>query len=1188
MYLKALEIQGFKSFAQKTRLTFDRPVTAIVGPNGSGKSNISDALRWVMGEQSTRALRGGKMEDVIFSGTQSRSPLGFAEVSLILDNSAHTFLLESDEVMVTRRYYRSGESEYYINRQLVRLRDVNELFMDTGLGRDGYSMIGQGRIDEILSIKSSDRRSIFEEAAGISRFRYRKEESERKLERAEENLLRINDKISELELQVEPLREQAEKAKRYLILRDELRGLEVTVWLQNLERIALRARELEEAAKNAAANLDTAKEELKKLYSEDEAYGEAMRQKDLESESVRGGISEAESAVASLESDIAVLETNLKNNAANITRIEGEIAAEEGRDTGIRGQLEQRRARVEEIDEARKASAEAADGIRGEMEQLAMAAGEAAGRLEDAARRREENADEIAAAREKLSSLCASSQELEDRTSALLTETASVEEQLKGYESQAEENEKALEKAGETASGLKNTLAGYQMRLTSRTRKASEAADRRLKLTMDLEALRSRQALLTEMEKEYQGYSRAVKLVMQDAQRGILRNIHGPVANLIRAEDAYALAVETALGGASQDIVVSTEEDGKAAIAMLKRRDGGRATFQPMSVVKGAYLQERGLEQEPGFEGLAIDLVTFEEKYRGVVSHFLGRTAVAHSLDDAIRIARRYGHRFRIVTLDGQVMNAGGSMTGGSASKSAGILSRANELERIAGQRKLVEEDLEQAKRAEEDTKRELEEARYSAEVCAGELREAENTLLRLQTEKQHFDLVREAARERIDALRQEKAQMEQRAGSAQTEILRIREEIAALEAKTQSLREEETRCAEGCEAYRARREEMAAKLAENRALQASLEAEREATLHAVEELDALRRELSGGRQEQLRLMEALHRENESIRSRIAGKESEAAALREKTGEKRERLRKITEERMSLEGERNRRFAEIQTKNDAILDMERECGRLEQQKVSGEMEEKQIIDRLWDNYELSRTAAMEVRVEIESMNAATHRIAELRRAISRLGTPNIGAIEEFDRVNTRYTFLSEQRNDAEKARTELLEIIGDITGQMEEIFRREFARIAEAFTGTFTELFGGGRAELSLDDPEHILDCGIEIHAQPPGKALKVISLLSGGEKAFVAIALYFAILKVRPTPFVVMDEIESALDETNVSKFAQYTRNFTDHTQFLIITHRRGTMEEADELYGVTMQEQGVSKVLSVDLDEAEKEFSK
>ncbi len=1188
MYLKALEIQGFKSFAQKTRLTFDRPMTAIVGPNGSGKSNISDALRWVMGEQSTRALRGGRMEDVIFSGTQSRSPLGFAEVSLILDNSAHTFAVEGDEVMVTRRYYRSGESEYFINRQMVRLRDVNELFMDTGLGRDGYSMIGQGRIDEILSIKSTDRRSIFEEAAGISRFRYRKEESERKLERAEENLLRINDKIAELELQVEPLREQAEKAKKYLILRDELRGLEVTVWLSSLEKIAQRAQELEEAVKNASAQLDGAKQELDELYASGETITEAMRAKDVESESVRGEISSLESSAAALESDIAVLETNLRNNAANITRIEGEIAAEEGRDSGIRGQLDQRRARVEEIDAQRKEAEEAADGIRGEMDQLALQAGEAAGLLEAAARRREENADEIASAREKLSSLAASAQELEDRTAALLGETASAEEQLREYERGAEENAKALADAGEKAGGLKNTLAGYEMRLSARTRKASEAADRRVKLTMDLEALRSRQALLTEMEKEYQGYSKAVKLVMQDAQRGILRNIHGPVANLLRTGDTYALAVETALGGASQDIVVSTEEDGKAAIAMLKRRDGGRATFQPMSVVKGARLQEKGLEQEPGFEGLAIDLVTFDEKYREIVSHFLGRTAVCRTLDDAIRIARRYGHRFRIVTLDGQVMNAGGSMTGGSASKNAGILSRANELERIAGQRKLVEEDLEKAVRSEDETKRELEEARYSVEVCSGELREAENDLLRLQTEKQHYDLVREAARERIDALRREKAQMEQRAASAQTEILRIRDDIAALEAKTQALREEEAKRAEGCEAYRAQREAMAARLAENRAAQASLEAEREATLHALEELDALRRELSGGRQEQMRLMDALHRENDSIQGRIAEKEAEAASFREQTEAKRERLRKISEERMSLEGDRNRRDREIQSKNEAILGMEREYARLEQQKASGEMEEKQIIDRLWDNYELSRTAAMEVRVEIESMSEANRRIAELRRAISRLGTPNIGAIEEFDRVNTRYTFLSEQRNDAEKSRKELLDIIGDITGQMEEIFRREFERIAEAFTGTFTELFGGGRAELSLDDPEHILDCGIEIHAQPPGKALKVISLLSGGEKAFVAIALYFAILKVRPTPFVVMDEIESALDETNVAKFAQYTRGFADRTQFLIITHRRGTMEEADELYGVTMQEQGGSKILSVDLDEAEQEFSK
>jgi len=1188
LYLKALEIQGFKSFAQKTRLAFDKPLTAIVGPNGSGKSNIADALRWVMGEQSSRTLRGGKMEDVIFGGTQARSPLNFAEVSLVLDNSGHTFALETSEVMVTRRYYRSGESEYYINRQLVRLRDVNELFMDTGLGRDGYSMIGQGRIDEILSLKSTDRRDIFEEAAGISRFRYRKEESERKLSHAEENLLRINDKIAELEMQVEPLREQAEKAKKYLVLRDELRGLEVSVWLETLQKLNLRADELQEESRLAARALDDARMELEKLYAAGERLSEAMRAKDLEGERVREEIAAMEGAVSNLEGEIAVHRANLRNNAENIRRIGQELEAQEGRDTGIREQLQQRQDRITSIDENRRELAAEAGAMREKIRTLADRAGEAARALEEVISRREEKAASLSALREKLSSLAAMLQAAEDRSTALLSEMNQVESQLAGYRAEAEKNGKALQDAQEQAQSLKNTLAGYTMRVNSRTKKCEAASGKRMQLTMDLEALRSRQKLLADMEKEYQGFSGAVKMVMQSAERGLLRNVHGPVANLLKTGDAYAVAIETALGAGSQNIVVSTEEDAKAVIGLLKRRDGGRVTCQPISVVRGNRLQEQGLEREEGFVGLAIDLVKFEEQYRGIMTRFLGRYAVCETLDDAIRIARRCGHRFNIVTLDGQQVNAGGSMTGGSTAKNVGILSRANELERLAQQRTMVEQDLAGAVKAEEEAGRELNEARYSAEVCAEELRRAEDQLLRLRAEQSHFALVLEAAESRMNALKQEDLETRKRTGAMEKEIGRTRDAIRGGETELAALQAEEARCNEGCETFRQQRENLSGALSAILAKDASLEAEREATIRAVEELDALRQELSGGRQSQVELQNILQAENGRITGEIAAMERQNMESRLQIGEKRQKLTRISQERMDMEAERNRRDRDLQEKNEAILHQERECARLEQQKAAGEMEEKQIIDKLWDTYELSRSAAMTVRIPLESVTAATHRIGELKRSISRLGSPNIGAIEEFDRVNTRYTFLSEQRNDAERAREDLLEIIRDITSQMEEIFRREFERIAEAFKVTFAELFGGGRASLELEDPEHILDCGIEIHVQPPGKALKVITLLSGGEKAFVAIALYFAILKVRPTPFVVMDEIESALDDTNVTKFAEYTRNLTDHTQFILITHRRGSMEEADELYGVTMQEQGVSKVLSVDLDEAEKEFAK
>ena len=1001
MYLRALEIQGFKSFPDKTRLTFEKDITAIVGPNGSGKSNISDAILWVMGEQRTKALRGSKMEDVIFGGTEKRGKLGYAQVSLIIDNSARIFDSDSGEVMLTRRYYRSGESEYFINRESVRLKDINSLLMDTGLGRDGYSIIGQGRIAEIVSTKSTDRREVFEEAAGISRFRYRKEEAERKLERTEENLLRINDKIEELEMQVGPLKEQSETARRYLVLRDELKGREVSVWMATLEKLHAQSESVNLEYEQVTKSLENARASLEALYASSGSITERMHQKDVETEQARERLSAQESAASACESAAAVIRANVQNTRESSARLMEDMQRQESRARELRDQIEENEGRI-----------------------------------------------------------------------------AAIDAELKT----AEEREKQTG----------NVIDGCRLKLQSRENMLNDLTERTNRLSVELRSTESRIAMLEEMEKSYEGYSGAVRSVMREAERGALRGIHGPAANLVRAERECALAIETALGAAAQHIVVDTQDDGKNAIEFLKRRDAGRATFLPIDTIRGSVMRDAPVN-DPGFVGVAFDLVSFDEKYKGIFENLLGRTVVAESLSDAVRMARASGNRLRIVTLDGQIINAGGSMTGGSSGKNSGILSRANELEGLRKRRDTASEKLR---------------------------------------------------------------------GSA-AELERAKANLANVRFQLDSALAEQ---------------------AEQRSARSSREAERRTTENAVSQLSALLDALRGDSEQRRHAAEESEKQIAAMNEKLAEKEKERKTIEEKIAAIRAEIAQITSGRLELEGKRTRAERQTQERNAEIIALERQSAKIEQKKLSADMEEKQILDKLWDNYELSFTEAGALRKPIESMAKENRLIADLRREISSLGTPNLGAIEEYKRVSERYEFLSTQRDDVEKAKGELLGIIRDITGEMESVFLDRFHAIDDAFRTTFRELFGGGKASLELEDENDVLSCGIEIKVQPPGKAITTISLLSGGEMAFVAIALYFAILKVRPTPFCVMDEIEAALDEANVNRYADYMRRMADKTQFLVITHRRGTMEAADMLYGVTMQEKGVSSVIELDLESAQK----
>jgi len=1001
LYLKALEIQGFKSFPEKTRLTFEKNITAIVGPNGSGKSNISDAILWVMGEQRTRALRGTRMEDVIFGGTEKRGKLGYAQVSLIFDNSERLFDSDNNEVVLTRRYYRSGESEYYINRETVRLKDIHSLLMDTGLGRDGYSIIGQGRIAEIISTKSTDRREVFEEAAGISRYRYRKEESERKLERTEENLVRINDKIEELELQVGPLKEQSEAAKKYLLLRDELRIKEISAWMSTLDRLRAQSSRVEAEYTETQGRLEKTKAELEALYASSGSITERMHQKDVETDEARQRLSAAEAAASAVEAEAAVLRANAKSAEEALQRLLGDISERDRR----MAEVQQR------IDESEK------------------------------------------------------------RLSALSEEAHETQERIAQND---------------------NVLSGCRMKLKSREEAYRQLGEQSTKLAVESRSMDARISLLSDMEKEYEGYSKAVKTVMRESGRGTLRGVHGPVADLVRADDECALAIETALGAAAQNIVVDAQNDGRSCIELLKRNDAGRATFLPLDTIRGSVMRDAPVN-DPGFVGVAFDLARFDPKYEQIFANLLGRTVIAETLGDAVRLSKNSANRLRIVTLDGQMIHAGGSMTGGSAAKGTGILSRANELVRLRAQR---------------------------------------------------------------EKLRAEEA-------ACLTQVDKARSNLSALQYQLEMALEDQR---------------------ELQAVRSSQDAEERAVKNAVEQLRLLLDSLSGDSETRRAAVLAAEKQIGDLNDRAAGKEQEAEKLHASAQLIRDEIGEISKNKLELEARRVRADRDAQQHSAQIIELERSAARIEQRKLAADMEEKQILNKLWENYELSHSAASALRQPVDNLNKTNREIADLRRSIGALGTPNLGAIEEYDRVSARYEFLAGQRDDVEKAKSELLGIIREITQEMKTVFLAQFQAIDESFRQTFLELFGGGRAALVLEDPEHVLDCGIEIEVQPPGKALSTISLLSGGEMAFVAIALYFAILKVRPTPFCVMDEIEAALDEANVSRFASYLRRMSDKTQFLVITHRRGTMEEADMLYGVTMQEKGVSSVMALDLESARK----
>ncbi|MGN0561465.1 MAG: chromosome segregation protein SMC [Candidatus Fimenecus sp.] len=1186
MILKSLEMQGFKSFPDKTVLEFNKGITAVVGPNGSGKSNISDAVRWVLGEQSTKNLRGSKMEDVVFMGTDLRKAKGYAEVTLRFDNKDRTLSKDTDEVSVTRRYYRSGESEYIINGENARLRDINELFMDTGLGRDGYSIVGQGKIAEMVSSKAAERRDMLEEAAGISHFRYRRNDANKRLAAAEENLLRLRDILTELEGRVGPLKTQSEKAQKFLVLAEEKKQLEIGTWLYTIDRTNDRLREQEHKIATAEAGHKAAADELEKIGEKIDNAAEKTREINVQIEEIRNAAAHFEEQASALDAQARVEENSVLHNTEAMERLKADKLSENETEQHLEERIAECRATAEQ-------SEQAATALQAELSALADAqeknTGDAAQYSEAAAALSAEvSALSVAIADNRVTAETANSSVEEIRT-----RIAAIDAQLGGrqdtYETYKQNKEKALSALNtclETIQSVQNAMDGYSMRFESRAKKAETIKQNIEEKEREVHKTADRIRLLSDLEKNMEGYQGAVKAVMREAGRGALRGIHGPLSQLITVKPKYTAAIETALGAAIQNIVTDTENDAKRAIQFLKESRAGRATFLPIAAIRAREFTEKGLDDQDGFVSMAADLVATDKQYTEIIRAQLARTVVAEDMDAAIAIAKKYNYRFRIVTLDGQVINAGGSMTGGSRAQNAGILIRGNEIEKLQKELNAAQTELATMQSDYKLFTEDLAAARAELEGAQGDLLRANEEKIRCEGELKLAEEQLSSVSGTVRELAEEKETLEQRAETVLKNAAAARQ---ALETQTAELHEKEQaleKLTGDREALSTAREELSKKAAELRLQIMALEKDAQSARDEIQHLEnrkSSHTDKQGSLDSEIAAYEA---KNAELLQNIENLKANAAKLRENNGTSRAQIDELLTQRDALEKETNDLRTLERAKSVERENLSGELARLEERKIAMRKEYDDLTAKLFEEYSLTRREAAALEIEIEDFSAANKRLNELKGQIRALGSVNVSAIEEYKEVSERYEFMSAQISDVERSRDELNKLIRELTDNMAQQFRDKFRLINTAFGETFSELFGGGRAELLLSDEHDILESDIEIKVQPPGKNLKSIEPLSGGEKGLAAISLLFAILKVTPAPFCIFDEVEAALDDVNVSRYAQYVRRMTKNTQFILITHRRGTMEEADVLYGVTMQESGVSKLLELKTAEMAKQL--
>ena len=1177
MRLKELEIQGFKSFPDKTKITIGEGITGVVGPNGSGKSNISDSIRWVLGETSSKQLRGsGKMEDVIFGGTQSRGAMGFASVALTIDNSDHGLDMDADEVTIGRRYYRSGESEYSINGQNVRLKDVYELLLDTGIGRDGYAIVGQGRIAEIVGAKSAERREIFEEASGIAKYRYRKNEAERRLEAAEGNLERLRDILGELEKRVGPLKRDSEKAQQFLELSERRKSLEVTLWVDAIRRANDTVRDQQRKFEAAQADYERLSRQLDEFDEKSAALREEAQQLVLQVEQANADIRAVTEANAGSESEIAVLKNESEHSRFRIDEATGELErAGQGRQSieteaaghkaaieKLHGEVAALDARVEELRAELRALEEkaAASGQRRDVIDAAIA------RLQDTATAAKVRAASAQSAKE------AAAQRLDEAKQ----QAVELENSAAAAEEEKRRAERRLKDAEEAVTRNDNIKAGLKLKLESRRRQQAEAADALQKADKERSNTSQRIHILEDLERNMDGYQQSVKAVMRAAAGRRLRGIIGPVAGILTVEKGYETAIETALGFALQNIVVEDQGCARAAIGFLKDERAGRATFLPLDTVQGSRFTGR----LTGTAEVAADLVKCDPRYQHIIDNLLGRIIVVEDLSEASTVAKNLGYRNRIVTLDGQVINAGGSFTGGSTARSVGVFSRKQELDEL--RTRLVKLEKKRA-----DAEKELEARKAEVDNLTAQLSGAEAEGMNASSERLRasleLDRLTAAVAQHEENTRSLAAEIEaQQAAVTQNETACAEAEAAQgkAEAELNTYNAELAELGESTGSLTAERERITNELSENQMQR--LANEKDIGLHeaALEGLQSRTGEAEARARELNAAIEAAKAKIEANALKIAEIERTRGENKEKIAAAEETIRTANAARMEKEAAVARLGQENRALTDERERMSGEMARLAERRTAAENELNDTNTKLWEEYQLTAGEAKDLCVEFESLTELRRSVAEVRGKIRGLGNVNVGAIEEYKEVKERYDFLKAQVTDVEKAKSELTRMIAELCSEMEELFTTSFKQINTHFQQIFKELFGGGHARLYLSDESNVLESGIEIEVSPPGKVIKNLSALSGGEQALVAISIYFAILNVNPAPFCFLDEIEAALDDVNVARYAQYLRRMTDHTQFIVITHRRGTMEAADVLYGVTMQEDGVSKILRLDLD--------
>lgn len=1179
MYLKKLELQGFKSFADKTVLEFMPGITTVIGPNGSGKSNISDAIRWVLGEQSMKSLRGSKTEDVIFAGTQNRKSLGFAEVSMVMDNSDQKLPIEYNEVTITRKLYRSGESGYYINKTPCRLKDVLELFMDTGIGKDGYSIIGQGKIDEILSNKSEERRHIFEEAAGIVKYRVRKAESEKKLEQTKLNLLRINDIISEIEANIEPTKIQAEKAKEYLRLRDELKSIEIGLFIHNINDYKKRIEEVINDQDIYNTQLVRENERLSNIQELKEKLRVSLDSITEQIEKMQNLGFENEKKKEQIKADININLEKINNNNANFERLEKEIIENDERLKVLEEEINQKNDKKTNLTENKDKFVKELEEKEAELKKLTDKMSEKELDMETKKKKVEDNTDEKYEISNAISTLKANVENSNSRKKVVEEE---IDVNISELDSSRMQKSEISQKFAEIEA--KREKIKSDLNKIDEKRKESDAKLKEYDLKInqcesEIRMKDSRMKFLIETEKEKEGYIRSVKSILQDCEKdlSLKKGVHGVIANLISVPKEYETAIEMCLGQSMQNIVTDTEEDAKKLVEHLRKFNLGRASFLPITSVKGKKLDK--IKSEKGVIGIASDLVKFDKKYEQIVLSLLGRTLIVDTMDNAIAIARKNSYGFRIVTLQGDVLNPSGAISGGSVStKTVNILGRSREIEELKKTIAELEKKVEKLKKDKSEYESSIEDLLEEIEGLENELKDIE---IVYATEKQRVSSIEEAVskvEKRLEKLRDEKKSIEEQLKINEQTQNDLNEKISAIDEENKKLSEEIEEFSNHNKETQTIVDDLNFDIT-NLKISVSSFDESEASINEIVErinndIENLKQSTENKKEQKIKLTE----ENDKLEELNIKLNEEAENLLKEvsnSGTKVEELKndRITKNQKLEEAEEN--FTDQMEKIDGLKE---QVNKADIKKSKYEVELEQIISKMWEEYEITPNDPGEYE-EPKNVAEVQKQVNKIRGEMKDLGSVNIDSIEEYKKLKERYDFMNEQRLDLETTMAKLRNVITDMTTVMKKQFEDRFRVINKNFSEVFVELFGGGKAELKLTDEDNVLESGIEIEVQPPGKKLQNMMLLSGGERAFTAIALLFAILKINPAPFCVLDEIEAALDDVNVYRFAEYLKKFAQESQFLVITHRKGTMEAANTVYGITMQENGISKLLSLDL---------